>query len=111
MISRLRKSIKEIGARLEQSDLGTPQPALRWVGVHGLSQRQAKAISHRLAALVEEHSEQEGWIVNLGHVGHWRGLLTGSVQLELCEASDDEVKKGMAVLEHVASLVLNTRVH
>lgn len=99
------ETTKPTGIRVElregaETEFGTLTPAAVLTFADGLSYRLCAGYMHRLAAVVEELSLADQWIVNIsgvGYLGTGRGS-QATLSLELGLGTQDEANRGIMVL-------------
>src|SRR5262249_18901389 len=96
LIRNLREATLTV--QMGRTHYGHPKPEIIVHVPRGTPHRKASAALHAIAALVELATPvKEGWVVVVNHCGDE----SGSVELELFTASEDEARRGLAVLQRV----------
>lgn len=94
-----------LAVRLAQSTYGTAQPQMDVRFPRSTHHRAVSAALHQIASILELATpERESWCVQLEHAGD----TVGWVYLELADGSDDEARRGMALLEAIRLQVLGS---
>jgi predicted phosphoribosyltransferase len=94
-----------LAVRLGRSRFGTPEPQIEVRFPRSARHRQVAAALHLLAAAAElATSSDEVWCVQRER----QSDTVGRVYLELADGSDDEARRGLALLETVRNQALNS---